>query len=51
MPERMTVRELIKALLDQPMSDVIYIGKGMGLVTGIKHEHPYVILSPEDTNA
>lgn len=50
----MTVLELIKALLDEPMGSEVYVGKGMGPLRGVYSEvagntgtdKMYVILSP-----
>jgi hypothetical protein len=47
----MTVRELIQALLDEPMDAQIYIGKGMGPLRGAERiQRPdgiYLILEPD----
>jgi len=45
----MTVRDLIRALLEKPMDSQVYIGKGMGPLASIKSETTdriYVVLSP-----
>ncbi len=46
----MTVREVIKALLDQPLDCEVYVGKGMGPVQKVAPEisgdRMFVIIGP-----
>lgn len=45
----MTVRELIKLLIDQPLDRPLYVGAGMGPLADVEtHEH-VVILLPGET--
>jgi hypothetical protein len=47
----MTVRELIRALLDEPMDAQVYIGKGMGPLRSAeivrRDDGVYLILEPD----